>query len=62
MPHEFHTLKMADSELTIADFIRSRPVASAPYLISAVSRCLQRKCCLNEAELQIQARVIRYAL
>lgn len=61
MPHEFNTLKMADSELTVADFIRSRPKESAPFLISAVSRCLQRKCCLNEAELQIQARVIRYA-
>ena len=62
MPHEFNTLMMSDNQTTVADFIRSRPAASAPYLISAVSRCLQRKCCLNEAELQIQARVIRYAL
>lgn len=60
MPPEFNILKMADSELTVADFIHSRPKESAPFLISAVSRCLQRKCCLNEAELQIQARATRY--
>jgi len=60
MPQEFNTLKMVDSELTVAEFIRSRPKASEPYLISAVSKCLQRKCCLNEAEIQIQARSIRY--
>ena len=60
MPQDFNTLRMADSQLTVADFIRSRPKESEPFLISAVSKCLSRKCPLNEAEIQIQARAIRY--
>lgn len=61
MPPEFNMLKMADSELTVADFIRSRPKESAPFLISAVSECLRKRLRLNQAELQIAARMIRYA-
>ena len=42
-------------------FIRSRPVESMPYLISAASECLLKRRRLNQAELQIAARAIRYA-
>ena len=58
---EFENLKMADSEMSVAEFIASRPHASAPFLIAAVSACSRRRCKLNEAELQIEARAIRYA-
>jgi len=61
MPTEFGNIKMGDSTMTIAEFIASRPPASAPYLIAAVSACSRRQCRLNEAELQIEARAIRYA-
>ncbi len=60
LPIEFDYLKMADSDLTISDFIRSRPKESVRYLISAVLKCLSNGSPLNEAEIQIQARTIRY--
>ena len=62
MPTELEKLKMSDGTTTVAQFIRSRPPASAPYLISAASECLRRNLALNQAELQIAARTIRYAL
>ena len=61
MPDELQKLRMADSEMTVAEFISSRPSASRPFLLAAVSDCLRRHCKLNEAELQIAARAIRYA-
>ena len=61
MPSEIQNLQMTDSTMSVAWFIGSRPQASRPYLIAAVSDCLRRHCRLNEAELQIAARVIRYA-
>ena len=61
MPVEYASLKMADSEMSVAEFIASRPRESAPFLIAAVSACSRRHCKLNEAELQIEARAIRYA-
>ena len=61
MPPEFNTLKMTDNRTTVADFIRSRPVASVPYLISAESECLRRRYPLNSCELHSMAREIRYA-
>ena len=61
MPAELAKLKMEDSGLTVADFIASRPPESAPFLIAAVSACSRKRCRLNEAELQIEARAIRYA-
>ena len=61
MPKELETLYMTDNQTTVADFIRSRPAASAPYLISAASECLRKRLRLNRAELQIAARTIRYA-
>lgn len=60
LPIEFDYLKMEDGDLTISDFIRSRPKESAYYLISAVLKCLSNGSPLNEAEIQIQARAIRY--
>ena len=61
MPSELKRLRMLDSAMTVAEFIGSRPSASRPFLIAAVSDCLRRHCKLNEAELQIAARAIRYA-
>ena len=61
MPDELQKLRMADSSMTVAEFIGSRPSASRPFLLAAVSDCLRRHCQLNEAELQIAARAIRYA-
>ena len=60
MPAEYETLKMSSGGQTVAEFIRSRPVESASYLISAVSECLSKHRLLNQAELQIAARAIRY--
>ena len=61
MPPELQSLKMSDSNMTVAEFIASRPQQSAQYLIAAVSECLRRRCRLNQAEMQIAARTIRYA-
>ena len=61
MPKELEALYMTDNRTTAADFIRSRPAASAPFLISAASECLRRQLRLNRSELQIAARAIRYA-
>ena len=61
MPKELETIYMTDNQTTVADFIRSRPAASVPFLISAASECLQKHLNLNRAELQIAARAIRYA-
>ena len=61
MPEAMKTLKMSDSNLSVAEFIASRPQQSAQYLIAAVSDCLRRQCRLNQAEMQIAARAIRYA-
>ena len=62
IPKELETIYMTDNQTTVADFIRSRPAASAPFLISAASECLRRRLSLNRAELQIAARAIRYGL
>ena len=61
MPEEFETTHMTDpARTTAADFIRSSPAASAPFLIAAASECLRRRLLLNRAELQIAARSLRY--
>ena len=56
MPTELQKMKMSDSDMTVAEFIASRPQQSAQYLIAAVSDCLRRHCRLNQAEMQIAAR------
>ena len=61
IPKELETIYMTDDQTTVADFIRSRPAASASFLISAASECLRKRLNLNRAELQIAARAIRYA-
>lgn len=68
MPKELETLymtdnrtTMTDNRTTVANFIRSRPAASAPFLISAASECLRRKYPLNSCELHSMARELRYA-
>ena len=60
MPVEFETMQMSSGKGTVAEFIRSRPAESVPYLISAASECLLKRKRLNQAELQIAARAIRY--
>ena len=61
MPKEFETTHMTDpARTTLADFIRSRPQESAPFLIAAASECLRRHLRLNRAEIQIAARSLRY--
>ena len=62
MPKEFETMRMTSGGLTVAEFIRSRPQESAPYLISAVQECISKKRRVNQAELQIAARAIRYQI
>ena len=62
IPKELETIYMTDNQTTVADFIRSRPAARAPYLIAAASECLRKHLRLNRAELQIAARAIRYGL
>ena len=52
---------MTDNRTTVADFIRSRPAGSVPFLISAASECLRRKYPLNSCELHSMARELRYA-
>ena len=61
MPKELEALYMTGNRTTVADFIRSRPAASAPFLISAASECLRRKYPLNSCELHSMARELRYA-
>ncbi len=58
MPTELQKMKMSDSDMTVAEFIASRPRQSAQYLIAAVSDCLRRRCRLNQAEMQIAARAV----
>ena len=48
-------------DVSVETFIRSRPSASAPYLISAVLECLHLHVPLNEAEILGRCRRIRYA-
>lgn len=60
MPLELETMMLEGTTMSVAAFIRLRPKESAPYLISAASQCLRKKLPLNEAELLIAARQIRY--
>ena len=61
MPKELETLYMTDNRTTVANFSRSRPAASASFLLSAASECLRRKYPLNSCELHSMARELRYA-
>ena len=62
MPKEFETMQMSSGGLTVAEFIRSRPQESEPYLISAAQECFLKRRPMNQAEIQIAARAIRYAI
>ena len=61
IPEALETTYMSDQQTTVADFIRSRPAASAPFLISAASECLRKRYPLNSCELHSMARTLRYA-
>ena len=60
IPKELETIYMTDNQTTVADFIRSRPAASAPYLIAAALTCRQYKYPVNSCELHCTARALRY--
>jgi len=60
MPAELEQMELVGGKMSVAAFIRSRPLDSEPYLIKAAYDCLQRKLPLNEAELLIATRRIRY--
>ena len=44
MPDELQKLRMADSAMTVAEFIGSRPSASRPFLLAAVSEIGRASC------------------
>ena len=60
IPKELETIYMTDNQTTVADFIRSRPAASAPYLIATALTCRQYKYPMNSCELHCTARALRY--
>ena len=60
IPKELETIYMTDNQTTVADFIRSRPAASASYLIAAALTCRQYKYPMNSCELHCTARALRY--
>ena len=60
IPEELETLYMTDNRTTVADFIRSRPAASAPFLIAAALACRKYKYPMNSCELHCTARALRY--
>lgn len=60
MPRELEQVELEGGKMSVAEFIRSRPRDSVPYLIKAAYDCLRKKLPLNEAELLIATRRIRY--
>ncbi len=51
MPKELKNVFLEGMDVSVESFIRSRPSASEPYLISAVFECLQQHVPMNEAEI-----------
>lgn len=60
MPKEFRNLYLEGVDESVESFIRSRPSASRPHLISAVFECLRERTPMNEAEILGRCRRIRY--
>ena len=61
MPEELSNLYLEGMDESVESFIRSRPSASEPYLISAALECLRQHAPMNEAEILGRCRRIRYA-
>lgn len=61
MPEELRGLYLEGMDESVESFIRSRPSASEPYLISAALECLRQHAPMNEAEILGRCRRIRYA-
>ncbi len=61
MPEELKTVFLEGMDVTVESFIKSRPSASKPYLISAAFECLRQHVPMNEAEILGRCRRIRYA-
>ena len=61
MPDELKNLYLEGMDERVETFIRSRPSASEPYLISAIFECLREHAPMNEAEILGRCRRIRYA-
>ena len=61
MPKELKNVFLEGMDESVESFIRSRPSASEPYLISAALECLRLHAPMNEAEILGRCRRIRYA-
>ena len=61
MPKELKNVFLEGMDVSVESFIRSRPSASGPYLISAALECLRLHVPMNEAEILGRCRQIRYA-
>lgn len=51
MPKELKNVFLEGMDVSVESFIRSRPSASEPYLISAALECLCLHAPMNEAEI-----------
>jgi hypothetical protein len=60
MPEELKTVFLEGMDVTVESFIKSRPSASKPYLISAAFECLRQRVPMNEAEVLVLAAPIYY--
>ena len=58
---ELRKVFLEGMDVSVESFIRSRPSASEPYLISAAFECLRLYVPMNEAEILGRCRMIRYA-
>ena len=61
MLEELRKVFLEGMDVSVESFIRSRPSASEPYLISAALECLRQHAPMNEAEILGRCRRIRYA-
>ena len=61
MLEELRKVFLEGMDVSVESFIRSRPSASEPYLISAAFECVRLHVPMNEAEIRGRGRRIRYA-
>lgn len=60
MLEELRKVFLEGMDISVESFIRSRPSASEPYLISAALECLRLHVPMNESEILGRCRRIRY--
>ena len=61
MLEQLRNVFLEGMDVSVESFIKSRPPASEPYLISAAFECLRLHVPMNEAEMLGRCRRIRYA-